>query len=58
MKNYTFRVICYVDVTAEDEERAYEKAEEMFPVEPYDVELYEIDDADRDWDLIADGGIA
>lgn len=57
MKNYTFIVTCYVDVVAEDEERAIEKAEDMFPVKPYDVTLYEEDDAERDWDLVREGGL-
>ena len=51
MKKYTYRVVCYVDVIAESEEEAIEKAEEQFP---YDVDinqitLYEKDD-DYEWE--------
>ena len=48
---YTYRVVCYVDVNANSEEEAIEKAEEQFP---YDVDinqitLYEKDD-DHEWE--------
>lgn len=38
---YTYRVVCYIDVEADSEEEAIEKAEEQFPVEPYVITLDE-----------------
>lgn len=43
---YTYRVVCYIDVEAEDEDTAIELAEEQFPVEPYEIDLYEVDKED------------
>lgn len=41
---YTYRVVCYIDVEADDEEVAIELAEEQFPVEPYQIDLYEVEE--------------
>ena len=43
MKRYTYRVVCYIDVEANDEDTALELAEEQFPVEPYEIDLYEVE---------------
>ena len=51
---YTFKVTCYVDATAGDEDTAREIAEEMFPVYPDEVELYEVGEEEQDWDAIND----
>ena len=44
MKRFTYRVVCYIDVEANDEDTALELAEEQFPVEPYEIDLYEADE--------------
>lgn len=48
---YTYRVVCYVDVNANSEEEAIEKAEEQFPydVDIQQITLYEKDD-DNEWE--------
>ena len=48
MKTYTYRVVSYVDVIADNEEQAHEFAEQMFD-DPHEVELYEVDDVDMDF---------
>lgn len=50
---YTYRAVCYVDVIAESEEEAIEKAEELFPYE-IDVDkltIYEISDDGHEWNM-------
>lgn len=54
MKVYTYRVVCFVNVVTEHEENAIELAEDLFPVEPYEIELYEVGEVERDWDSIVD----
>lgn len=51
---YTFKVTCFVDVTARDEETAIEEAEDMFPVFPHDVELWEVEEEEPDWDSVTE----
>ena len=46
MTRYTYRVVCYIDVDAEDEDTAIELAEEQFPVEPHEIDLYEVEQLD------------
>lgn len=48
MKMYTYRVVSYVDVIADNEEQAKEFAEQMFD-DPSEVGLYEVDDVDMDF---------
>ena len=54
MKRYTYRVVCYIDVDAEDEDTAIELAEEQFPVEPDEIDLYEVEklNAKEMWDAL------
>lgn len=52
MKRYTYKVICYVDVVANNEDEAIEKIDEIFP---YDVDIdrmtiFEINDDDHCWE--------
>lgn len=54
MKTYTFRVVCYADARAGDEGEAREIVSDMFPVYPEEIELYEVEEDERDWDLISD----
>ena len=49
----TYRVVCYIDVEAETEEQAIELAEEQFPVEPYVIDLYEVENINKN-EYIAD----
>lgn len=46
MKRYTYRVVCYIDVDADNEDKAIELAEEQFPVEPEEIDLYEVEQLD------------
>lgn len=43
MNRYTYRITYYVDVDADNEDQAIEQAEESCPVEPYEVDLYEVE---------------
>ena len=54
MKTYTFRVVCYADARAGDEGEAREIVSDMFPVYPEEIELYEIEEDEPDWDAIND----
>ena len=53
VKKFTYRVVCYIDVEAETEEDALQYAEEQFPVEPKEIDLYEVDEICRE-DYVAD----
>ena len=54
MKRYTYRVVCYIDVDADNEDTAIELAEEQFPVEPEEIDLYEVEqlDAREMWNAV------
>ena len=54
---YTFRVICYIEANAKDEDTAQEIVEESLPCDKYSIELYEVEEEERDWDLVREGGI-
>ena len=43
MNRYTYRITYYVDVDADNEDQAIEQAEESCPVEPYEIDLYEVE---------------
>lgn len=55
MSKYTYRAVCYVDVIADTEEEAIDKAEEMFPyeIDVNQLTLYECERLSRD-EMLAD----
>lgn len=54
MKTYTYRAVCYVDVIASNEEEAINLAQDLLPVKPDEIDLYEIEEEEQDWDAIND----
>ena len=51
---YKFLVTCSVNVQAKDEDTAIDCVEELLPVRPDSIELYEVEDEEPDWDAIMD----
>ena len=49
---FTYQATCFVDVVAETEEEAIEKAEDMFPyeVEIQQITLYDKNGDDHEWE--------
>ena len=48
MNKYTYRVVCYIDVIADNEEDAQEMVETQFPVEPDVIDLYETEEISKE----------